>query len=141
MACYKIEKLGIVRYLNFVDLTSAQAYADSLGTGYVASLQDVQDYPPINISEEDKAVQDKYFLLGLVSNFVVENRESGTLTLAQDLALLSAFNNIKQLAEVGAVDATRELLIGLTGLPIAGVYTELRREKDILRIDSYTDTL
>jgi len=97
MPCYKIEKLGIVRYLNFVDLTSAQAYADGLGAGFVASLQDVQDYPPIS--------------------------------------------DIKQLAEVGAVDATRELLVGLTGLPIAGVYTELRREKDLLRIDSYNDSL
>ncbi len=141
MACYKIEKLGIKRYLNFVDLTSAQAYADSLGAGFVASLQDVEDYPPISITAEDKAVQDKYFLLGLVSNFVVENRASGTLTLAQDLALLSAFNDIKQLAEVGAVDATRELLNAMAGLPIAGVYTELRRGKDLLKIDSYNDTL
>jgi hypothetical protein len=141
MPCYKIQKSGVPRYLNFTDLASATAYANSLGTGFVASLQNAQDYPPITITAEDKQKQDKYFLLSLVNNFVVENRDSGTLTLAQDLELLTAFNNIKQLAEVGAVDATKELLITMTGLPIAGVYTEARRELDILKIDSYNDTL
>lgn len=141
MPCYKIQKSGVARYLNFTDLASATAYANGLGTGFVASLQNAQDYPPITISAEDKQKQDKYFLLGLVNNFVVQNRASGTLTLSQDLELLTAFNNIKQLAEVGAVDATKELLNSMTGLPIAGVYTEARREVDILKIDSYNDTL
>jgi len=139
MPCYKIEKLGVKRFLNFVDLASAQAYADTLGTGFTASLESATDFPPINISIKQKAIQDKYFLLGLVESFVEQNRIAGT-TVAQDLDLLSNFNSIKQLAEVGAVPAVRDLIAALV-VPIAGIYTEQRRELDLLKIDSYNDTL
>ena len=141
MPCYKIEKLGVARYLNFANLTDAQNYANSLGVGFIATLESSEDFPPINLTVSQKALQDKYFLLGLVEDFVSENRTQGPTTVAQDLELLSAFSNIKQLAEVGAISATKQLLVDLTGLPIAGIYTEQRREIDILRIDSYNDTL
>ena len=46
MSCYKIEKDEVVRYKNFDSLEAAQNYADSLGVGFFASLESVQNFPP-----------------------------------------------------------------------------------------------
>ena len=135
MACYKIEKLGVKRYLNFVDLTSAQNYADSLGVGFVATLENEQDFPPFTRTLSD----DMGFSKDLYNSFVQGNRDLG-ITTAEAQELITVLGTLKALVDAGAVIDMMGFLQSLP-TPLARVYTTERRDLDVLKIQSYTDSL
>ena len=135
MPSYKIEKLGVKRYLNFVDLTSAQNYADSLGVGFVATLENEQDFPPFTRTLSD----DMGFSKDLYNGFVQGNRDLG-ITTAEAQELINVLGTLKSLVDAGAVIDMMGFLQSLP-TPLARVYTTERRDLDVLKIQSYTDSL
>jgi len=135
MPSYKIEKLGVKRYLNFVDLTSAQNYADSLGVGFVATLENEQDFPPFTRTLSD----DMGFSKDLYDSFVQGNRDLG-ITTAEAQELITVLGTLKALVDAGAVIDMMGFLQSLP-TPLARVYTTDRRNLDVLKIQSYIDSL
>jgi|32_taG_2_1085360.scaffolds.fasta_scaffold02559_7 hypothetical protein len=135
MACYKIEKNGIARYKNFDNLPDAQTYADSLGTGFVVSLENEQNFPPFIRTLGD----DIRFCNDLYNNFVQQNRDNN-ITFEESQELIGSLSSLKQLVDAGAVG---DIIIYLQSLitPIARVYTTERRDLDVLKIQSYMDSL
>jgi len=135
MACYKIEKDQISRYKNFNSLEAAQTYADSLGVGFVASLESVQNFPPFNRTLEI----DINFCNSLYNSFIQQNRDNN-ITFEESQEMISSLSSLKQLVDAGAVGDIIIYLNSLT-LPIARVYTIARRDLDVLKIQSYLDSL
>lgn len=135
MACYKIEKDEVARYKNFHSLEGAQTYADSLGVGFVASLESEENFPPFTRTLAD----DIRFCKALYNNFVQGNRDA-SITFEESQELISTLSALKQLVDAGAV---ADVIIFLQSLvpPIARVYTTARRDLDILKIQSYMDSL
>ena len=137
MSAYKIEKDGVARFKNFETLDLAEAYALSLGVGFTVTLDNVEDFPPITRTRLD----DQLFSITLYNAFVDANRAAG-ITPTESQELITALGGLKQLVDAGAVEEIRDLLLSLTGsLPIARVYTTARRDLDVLKIESYTDSL
>jgi hypothetical protein len=134
MACYKIEKDSIARFKNFDTLELAQAYADTLGVGFVATLENVQDFPPFTRTLAD----DMRFSKDLYDSFVQGNRDAEiTPTESQELITLGT---LKALVDAGAVLEMIGFLQSLV-TPLARVYTTARRDLDVLKIQSYIDSL
>lgn len=137
MPCYKIEKNNIPRFKNFNNLTDAQIYADSLGTGFLVTLASNQNLPPYTRTRKD----DQLFCSDLYNSFIDGNRVAN-ITMQESQELIAALGGLKQLVDAGAVAEIKMLLQSLTNsLPIARVYTLERRDLDILKIDSWTDSL
>ena len=136
MACYKIEKDNIPRFKNFLDLIDAQAYANTLGVGFIATLENEQDFPPFTRNLLD----DMRFSKDLYNSFIQGNRDLG-ITAAESQELIATIGDFKQLVDAGAVIDMIALIESLGGNPIARVYTLERQEVDILKIKSYIDSL
>ena len=136
MPCYKIEKTEIARFKNFANLTDAQTYADGLGTGFVVSLESEEDFPPFVRTLDD----DIRFLNALYKSFIQQNRDAG-ITPAESQTLISTIGSFKQLVDSGSVFELIGLIQSLGGVDIARVYTAARQQNDILKIQSYIDSL
>lgn len=135
MPSYKIEKDNISRYKNFDSLELAQSYADSLGVGFVATLENEQDFPPFTRTLSD----DMGFSKDLYNSFVQGNRDLG-ITTAEAQELITVLGTLKALVDAGAVIDMMGFLQSLP-TPLARVYTTERRDLDVLKIQSYTDSL
>lgn len=135
MPSYKIEKDGIPRYKNFDTLELAQAYADTLGVGFVATLENIQDFPPFTRTLAD----DMRFSKDLYDSFVQGNRDA-EITPEESQALISTLGTLKALVDAGAVLEMIGFLQSLV-TPLARVYTTARRDLDVLKIQSYIDSL
>lgn len=136
MPAYKIEKDGIPRYKNFNNIQDAQDYANSLGVGFVATLESNEDFPPYTRTLQD----DMRFLKALYDSFVQQNRNMA-ITPTESQELITAIGSFKQLVDSGAVGELEILIASLGGVDIARVYTAARQATDILKIQSYTDSL
>lgn len=135
MPSYKIEKDGISRYKNFDTLELAQAYADTLGVGFVATLENVQDFPPFTRTLAD----DMRFSKDLYDSFVQGNRDA-EITPTESQELITTLGTLKALVDAGAVMEMIDFLQSLV-TPLARVYTTARRDLDVLKIQSYIDSL
>lgn len=136
MPCYKIEKNGIARFKNFDNLTDAQTYANDLGTGFVVTLESEQNFPPFvrTLSDDIRCLNDLYL------SFVQQNRDA-SITPEESQTLIAAIGGFKQLVDSGAVLELVGLIQSLGGVDIARVYTAERQQNDILKIQSYIDSL
>jgi hypothetical protein len=136
MPSYKIEKDNIPRYKNFENLADAQNYANSLGFGFVATLENPENFPPFIRTLSD----DMRFSKDLYDNFVQSNRNDN-ITIEESQQLISVLGDLKQLIDSGAVVELIELIQSLGGATVARVYTADRQSLDILKINSYIDSL
>jgi hypothetical protein len=121
MNYYKISKDLWSCTKRFDTLEEAQAFADSLGTGYTVEL--VGPYVPPTIAE--KLSMDMQFCQELITTFVYDNREMGT-TQAQNDALMVKFQSILSFAQVGAVLSIEAHLPNIT---TDEVFTQARKDK------------
>lgn len=136
MPCYKIEKDNIARFKNFNSLADAQLYADSLGVGFVATFESSEDFPPYTRTLQD----DMRFLKALYDSFVQQNRDMA-ITPTESQELIAAIGGFKQLVDSGAIIELKLLILSLGGVDIARVYTAARQATDILKIESFIDSL
>ncbi len=135
MPSYKIEKDNIPRFKNFDSLELAQSYADSLGVGFVATLENEQDFPPFTRTLAD----DMRFSKDLYDSFVQGNRDA-SITPIEAQELITTLSTLKALVDAGAVIDMMGFLQSLV-TPLARVYTTERRDLDVLKIQSYIDSL
>jgi hypothetical protein len=129
MNYYKISKDLWSCTKRFDTLEEAQAFADSLGTGYTVEL--VGPYVPPTIAE--KLSMDMQFCQELITTFVYDNREMGT-TQAQNDALMVKFQSILSFAQVGAVLSIEAHLPNIT---TDEVFTQARKDKYTQMITNY----
>lgn len=134
---YKFTKEGNPRSFiqEYANDTEAQAFADSYdGGGW--NWENLGAVPAKSPAELLQA--DKDFLSNLLAEFIVLNR-ADNITSLESQELLTAFNGIKQLADVGAVPEVYGS-IQLLVTPIARVYTEERKQNDLAKIAAYMAT-
>jgi hypothetical protein len=129
MNYYKISKDLWSCTKRFDTLEEAQAFADSLGTGYTVEL--VGPYVPPTIAE--KLSMDMQFCQELITTFVYDNREMET-TQAQNDALMVKFQSILSFAQVGAVLSIEAHLPSIT---TDEVFTQARKDKYTQMIINY----
>ena len=136
MACYKIEKDNIARFKNFASFEAAQTYADSLGVGFVVTFESNEDFPPYTRTLQD----DMRFSKALYDSFVQQNRDM-EISPTESQELIAAIGGFKQLVDSGAIIELKLLILSLGGVDIARVYTATRQATDILKIESFIDSL
>ena len=129
MNYYKISKDLWSCTKRFDTLEEAQAFADSLGTGYTVEF--VGPYVPPSI--EEKLSLDMSFGLELVNTFVYDNRIM-QITSEQSEAVLVKFRDILAFAQTGAITSIQTYL---PLIPIDEVFTQERKDKYIQMIDTY----
>ena len=132
MNSYKFTKNSRVLIKEYATLTEAQNFADIYdGGGWnVENLGAVAQKTPEQLLQDDVD-----FLKDLMANFVILNR-ADNISPAESSELLTAFNNIKQLSEVGAVPEVQASIAALVP-PIARVYTLQRQTDDLAAIAAY----
>jgi len=112
--------------------TDAHSFADMYeGGGWM--VENLGPVPQKSASEQLQS--DIEFLRDLMLNFVIENRNAN-VNASESIQLLTAFNSIKQLSEVGAVPEVRTSIAAIV-TPIGRVYTAARQADDLAKIDAY----
>lgn len=129
MNYYKISKDNWSLTKRFDTLEEAQAFADSLGTGY--TVEYVGPYTPPSVAE--RLAMDMGFCQELINTFVYDNREMGT-TQAQNDALMAKFQTVLAFAQVGAV---LSIQVHLPSITVDEVFTQARKDKYIQMITDY----
>lgn len=129
MNYYKISKDLWSSISRFDTLEEAQAFADSLGTGYTVEF--VAPYVPPTVAE--KLSIDMQFCQELITEFVYDNREMN-ITPEQSESVLMKFRDILAFAQTGAVLSIQTYL---PLIPIDEVFTQERKDKYMLQINNY----
>lgn len=112
--------------------TDAQTFADS----YDGGGWNVENLGPVpQKSASELLASDIEFLKGLMADFILLNR-ADNITPIESQILLTEFNGIKQLSEVGAVPEVRASIEAIIP-PVARVYTVERKANDLAKIDAY----
>lgn len=135
MNTYKISKNDWSSYQIFNSLQDAQQWTlSNLGDGYVVELSpDVQIEPP---TKEEKLKMDKEFGNLLIDMFLLDNRLiTPTVTPSESLQLLSEFNNIEKLANLGDIRSVQLLLTNIT--TDNRLFTQERKDKYLSLINGY----
>lgn len=129
MDYYEISKDYWSTIQKFETLQEAQAFADSLGTGY--NVEYFGPYEPPTI--EQRLEMDLNFGSELVKTFVYDNREMGT-TQEQNDAILVKFRDILAFAQTGAIESINAHLPNIT---TDEVFTQARKDKYISMVTVY----
>lgn len=132
MNYYRISKDNWSVVSRFDTLEDAQAFADSLGTGY--TVEYVKPYVPPTISE--RLSLDIEFCNQLILQFVYDNREMD-ITPEQSENVLIKFRDILAFAQTGAVLSIQTYL---PLIPIDEVFTQERKDKYMLEINNYINS-
>jgi len=128
---YRLTKIdNTFFYQNFNDFAEAEAFVNG-----IERMQIEQTSNMSNIPSSEKLESDKSFLLFMMDRFVYLNRQD-SISPTESAELLTAFSNIKQLSEVGAVPEVYGSISDLT-TPIGRVYTEERKQTDVAKISDY----
>ena len=131
MDYYKISKDNWQCIKQFNSLADAQAYADTLGTGYVAAFWRNYQVPSLM----DKLQMDLNFCTDLIDEFLEDNRIANITPEQSDAGLLK-FQNILAFAQTGAVPS---LQVHLPLIPIDEVFTQVRKDKYINQLNDYVN--
>ena len=129
---YKFTKIdNTFFYQDFNDLASAEGFVNGVERMQIEIMPSFSTIPSIELLESDKS-----FLLFMMDRFVFLNRQDN-VSPEESIDLLTQFNSIKQLSEVGAVP---EVLASITALvpPIGRVYTLARQTEDINLLNKYS---
>tara|TARA_Y100001973_G_C5136066_1_gene300361 strand:- start:237 stop:641 length:405 start_codon:yes stop_codon:yes gene_type:complete len=129
MNYYKISKDNWSCTKEFATLEEAQAFADSLGSGYTAEYLG----PVVPPTTDERLSMDIEFCLQLIQTFLLDNRNAG-VTVEQGEALMTKFVNILQFAQTGAVGSVNDLL---AAVPVDDVFTQERKDKYLSMISNY----
>jgi hypothetical protein len=129
MNYYKISKDLWSVVSRFDTLEEAQAFADSLGTGYTVEF--VAPYVPPTTQE--RLGLDMEFGNQLVTEFVYDNRVM-EITPEQSEAVLVKFRDILAFAQTGAITSIQNYL---PLIPTDEVFTQERKDKYIQMINDY----
>lgn len=129
MNYYKISKDLWSCISRFDTLEEAQAFADSLGTGYLVEY--VGPYEPPSL--QDRLQMDMSFGQQLVFIFVEDNRIMD-ITPEQSEAVLVKFRDILAFAQTGAITSIQTYL---PLIPVDEVFTQERKDKYIQMINDY----
>lgn len=129
MNYYKITKDNWSLTKRFDTLEEAQAFANTLGTGY--SVEYVG--PFISLTQAERLPYDMEFCQSLINEFLTDNRSVKT-TQEQRNALMTKFELILQFAQVGDIATINDTL---PGIPIDEVFTQARKDKYMGMIRDY----
>lgn len=129
MDYYKIYKDQWSLIKQFATLEDAQAFADTLGTGYTAEFY--KSYTPPTIQQ--RLDMDLDFGSHLVYIFVEDNRVMD-ITPEQSEAVLQKFRDILAFAQTGAITSIDNYL---PLIPTDDVFTQQRKDKYVQMITDY----
>lgn len=138
MPAFKITKNGIDRFKNFKDLAEATTYAASLGVGFGVVFSSTGDLPTPD--RKEKLAHDLAFGGYLIRQFLDKNRELKA-SPEQSALFLQRFSVIKAFIELGAIPEALPMLIAFDNEGLEVIYPDSRKELDVLRIESYLDSL
>jgi len=129
MDYYKIYKDQWSLIKQFATLEDAQAFADTLGTGYTAEFYKAYTPPTI----QQRLNMDLNFGSHLVYIFVEDNRVMD-ITPEQSEAVLVKFRDILAFAQTGAITSIQTYL---PLIPTDDVFTQQRKDKYVQMITDY----
>ena len=129
MDYYKIYKDQWSLIKQFATLEDAQAFADTLGTGYTAEFYKAYTPPTI----QQRLNMDLDFGSHLVYIFVEDNRVMD-ITPEQSEAVLQKFRDILAFAQTGAITSIDNYL---PLIPTDDVFTQQRKDKYVQMITDY----
>lgn len=129
MDYYKIFKDQWSLIKQFATLEDAQAFADTLGTGYTAEFYKAYVAPTI----QQRLDMDLDFGSHLIYIFVEDNRIMD-ITPEQSEAVLIKFRDILAFAQTGAIPSIQTYL---PAIPVDEVFTQERKDKYIQMINDY----
>lgn len=129
MDYYKIYKDQWSLIKQFATLENAQAFADTLGTGYTAEFYKAYTPPTI----QQRLNMDLDFGSHLVYIFVEDNRVMD-ITAEQSEAVLVKFRDILAFAQTGAITSIQTYL---PLIPTDDVFTQQRKDKYVQMITDY----
>ena len=129
MDYYKIYKDQWSLIKEFATLEDAQAFADTLGTGYTAEFYKAYTPPTI----QQRLNMDLDFGSHLVYIFVEDNRVMD-ITPEQSEAVLQKFRDILAFAQTGAITSIDNYL---PLIPTDDVFTQQRKDKYVQMITDY----
>jgi hypothetical protein len=129
MDYYKIYKDQWSLIKQFATLEDAQAFADTLGTGYTAEFYKAYTPPTI----QQRLNMDLNFGDYLVYVFVEDNRVMD-ITPEQSEAVLQKFRDILAFAQTGAITSIQTYL---PLIPTDDVFTQQRKDKYVQMITDY----
>lgn len=135
MKTYKISKEYWATFQNFNTLEEAQQWTLSvLGEGYSVEIStDFQIVPP---TPEEKLEMDIQFGQQLIKEFLKDNRLiQPAVTPYESLELLTKFQNIEKLANLGDIKSVRILLNNIE--VDDRVFTQERKNRYLSTIDGY----
>lgn len=137
MTTYKITNGVWTGLINFSSIEDAQAWATNKGVGYTVSLSDEQ----VDDSEiiVDKTDRDFEFGQKLLRLFVVDNRKfeknnNTVITKAQTKQLISDYKDLIDLCAVGAIKELAEELVGIT---TNAIFTQERKDNYLSLVNEY----
>ena len=129
MDYYKIYKDQWSLIKQFATLEDAQAFADTLGTGYTAEFYKAYTPPTI----QQRLSMDLDFGSHIIYIFVEDNRVMD-ITPEQSEAVLVKFRDILAFAQTGAITSIDNYL---PLIPTDDVFTQERKDKYISMITDY----
>ena len=129
MDYYKIYKDQWSLIKQFATLEDAQAFADTLGTGYVAEFYKAYTAPTI----QERLIMDLEFGSSLIYVFVEDNRIMD-ITSEQSEAVLVKFRDVLAFAQTGAITSIQTYL---PLIPTDEVFTQERKDKYSQMINDY----
>jgi len=129
MDYYKIYKDQWSLIKQFATLEDAQAFADTLGTGYIAEFYKAYTAPTI----QERLIMDLEFGSSLIYVFVEDNRIMD-ITSEQSEAVLVKFRDVLAFAQTGAITSIQTYL---PLIPTDEVFTQERKDKYSQMINDY----
>ena len=129
MDYYKIYKDQWSLIKQFATLEDAQAFADTLGTGYTVEFYKAYVAPTI----QQRVDMDMDFGSHIIYIFVEDNRVMD-ITSEQSEAVLVKFRDILAFAQTGAITSIQNYL---PLIPTDDVFTQERKDKYITMINEY----
>jgi hypothetical protein len=129
MDYYKIYKDQWSLIKQFATLEDAQAFADTLGTGYTAEFYKAYTPPTI----QQRLDMDLDFGSHIIYIFVEDNRVMD-ITPEQSEAVLQKFRDILAFAQTGAITSIDNYL---PLIPTDDVFTQQRKDKYVQMITDY----
>jgi hypothetical protein len=132
MTTFKIEKDLITYFKNFNTLQEAEIYTlEVLGIGWTVTVSEEQIIP---LTPQQQLESDIFFGKNMIQQFLIDNRELGTIPVSDQLIQLDKFKDINTLLGVGALKASYDL-IAITSTD--QYFTQQRKDKYLNEISNY----
>jgi hypothetical protein len=132
MTTFKIEKDLITYFKNFNTLQDAETYTlEVLGIGWDVTVSEEQITP---LTPQQQLESDIFFGKNMIQQFLIDNRELGSIPVSDQLTQLDKFKDINTLLGVGALKASYDLI---TITSTDQYFTQQRKDKYLNEISNY----